>query len=34
MTKKEICNHFKIGYKVISRIFKELNVEKNKPQYC
>ena len=34
MTKKQICNHFNIGNKVLNRIFIEYNVEKNKPLFC
>ncbi len=32
MTKREICKKFSIGYKLLSRVFNELNIEKNKPQ--
>jgi hypothetical protein len=34
MTKKEICKHLSIGGRVLDRIFKEFNVEKNKPLKC
>jgi len=34
MTKKQICNHFNIGGRVLDRIFREYNVQKNKPIFC
>jgi hypothetical protein len=34
LTKKQICEKYKITYKVLRRIFLENNVTKNEPQYC
>jgi group I intron endonuclease len=34
MTKKQICSHFNIGGRVLDRIFREYNVQKNKPIFC
>lgn len=34
MTKNDICIHYNIGNKVLNRIFKEFNIEKNKPLNC